>query len=107
MPTFGDARRNASSRLDSMGFGNAGAPAEGEGKQPLGDVNYRAANDPQTKCGTCSHFDGTSTCDIVAGMIDAEAVCDLFEPAKAGPAGPGMNEGAGAPTDGGPPGVPA
>jgi hypothetical protein len=93
------ARRNASSRLDSMGLGLAGAPAEGAGKQALGDVNYRAALDPGTSCGVCSHFQGPASCELVAGQIDPKATCDLFEPAAPGGGG-------GAPV-GGSPGLPA
>lgn len=77
------ARNAASSRLDSMGMGLAGAPAQGAGKQALGDVNYRAADFAGNACGACVHFQGPSTCELVAGQIDPQATCDLFEPGGA------------------------
>lgn len=78
------ARDAASSRLDSMGMGLAGAPATGQGKQALGDVRYRAAETPGNACGACVHFQPPSACELVAGQIDANATCDLFEPAGGG-----------------------
>lgn len=89
------ARQAASSRLDSMGMGLAGAPAEGEGKQALGDVGYRAADFPGNACGACVHFQPPQSCELVAGVIDPDATCNLFEPGGGGgpavggsPAGP-------------------
>lgn len=38
-------------------------------------VNYR----PYEKCLTCMHFYGPNSCDIVAGNISPEAVCDRWE----------------------------
>lgn len=78
------ARQAASSRLDSMGMGLAGAPAQGAGKRALGDVNYRAADFPGNSCGQCLHFQGPSSCELVAGQIDPQATCDLFEPTGGG-----------------------
>jgi hypothetical protein len=84
------ARNAASSRLDSMGMGLAGAPAGGEGKQPLGAVGYRAADSPAAACGNCLHFQGPSSCELVAGQIDPQATCDLFEPFGGGGGGPAV-----------------
>jgi hypothetical protein len=81
------ARNAASSRLDSMGMGLAGAPAAGQGKQALGDVNYRAADFPGNACGACVHFQSPNACELVAGQIDEKATCDLFEPAGGGGGG--------------------
>lgn len=74
------ARRDAASRLDSMGFGNAGSAPQGAGKQAMGDVNYRAATNPEQSCGDCVHFDEQGSCELVAGNIDPMATCDLFAP---------------------------
>lgn len=82
------ARRNASSRLDSMGLGVAGNPAAGEGKQPMGAVRYRAAEVPAQSCGDCVHFQPPAVCELVAGNIDPMATCDLFAPE-----GPGQETG--------------
>lgn len=82
------ARRNASSRLDSMGLGLAGNPAAGEGKQPMGAVHYRAADQPEQSCGDCVHFQPPAVCELVAGNIDPMATCDLFAPE-----GPGQETG--------------
>lgn len=85
------ARRNASSRLESLGLGLAGNPSSGTGKQPMADVHYRAADQPEQSCEDCVHFQPPAVCELVAGNIDPMAVCDLFEPetgaqeAKEGP----------------------
>lgn len=43
-------------------------------------VNYRLAEDGR-RCGTCDMFNATSgTCDLVEGSIDADHVCDRWEP---------------------------
>lgn len=65
-----------------MGFGNAGAAPMGQGKQAMGDVNYRAATDMAQSCGDCIHFQQPNGCELVAGNIDPQATCDLFEPAR-------------------------
>lgn len=83
-----DARNAATSRLDAAGMGNAGAPAEGAGKQPFAAVHYRAADQPQQSCGTCEHFDGDDGCALVAGNIDPQGVCDLFAPDRDVPGRP-------------------
>lgn len=81
-PGMSGARQNASSRLESMGLGLAGNTAMGAGKQPMGDVRYRAAEDLARSCGDCVHFQPPSGCELVAGNIDPSATCDLFEPAQ-------------------------
>jgi hypothetical protein len=35
---------------------------------------------PESRCHACIHFDGTSSCEVVAGPIDPEGVCMLFIP---------------------------
>jgi hypothetical protein len=42
-------------------------------------VNYRPAESEQQRCGNCSYFDPPRSCQIVAGSIDREWVCDLWE----------------------------
>ena len=88
MAEFPLPRAAAASRLDSMGMGNAGAPPAGAGLKPFAEVHYRAAETPEMSCGGCVHFDGEAACDLVAGNIDAQGTCDLFEPAPATPAVP-------------------
>ena len=115
MSDFSSADRNARSRMESMGVPDApGDPMAGQGKKPMGEVHYRAAGaapgagsmplaGPESgmadasggSCGGCEYFDGQQTCQLVAGNIDAQAVCDLFEPkgrdammAPGAPAGP-------------------
>ncbi len=39
------------------------------------EVNYRQYE----KCGTCNYFYNPGSCEIVAGNISAEAVCDKWE----------------------------
>lgn len=104
MSDFSSADRNARSRMESMGVPSApGDPMAGQGKKPMGEVHYRAAGaapgpgsmplaGPETgmadasggSCGACQHFDGSMSCAQVAGNIDPQAVCDLFEPQGAG-----------------------
>jgi hypothetical protein len=77
LPTEGGPRSSAlRDRVDAR----AGAD---ESKQDPTTVNYRPAEGAQT-CGSCRHFipDQTSargTCDLVAGAIDPQWTCDLFE----------------------------
>lgn len=85
MPMMGNANRNATSRLDSMGYPPADGMATGAGKRPMGDVNYRAATDMAKSCGDCLHFQPPSGCELVAGNIDPAATCDLFEVGSSGP----------------------
>lgn len=100
MSDFSSADRNARSRMESMGVPSApGDPMAGQGKKPMGEVHYRAAGaapgpgsmplaGPEGgladasggSCGGCEYFDGQMACAQVAGNIDPQAVCDLFEP---------------------------
>lgn len=34
------------------------------------------------RCGTCLHYSGLRSCDIVAGIIEAAYVCDWWEDAR-------------------------
>jgi len=61
---------------------SGGAPSGTQyGKE---EVAYRPAGSSNTRCERCSHFSygserGVGSCDLVAGRIEANAVCDLFE----------------------------
>lgn len=47
-------------------------------KQAKSDVNYRPAETPDHRsCGLCEYFDKGS-CQLVAGKINSEDICDLF-----------------------------
>jgi hypothetical protein len=50
---------------------------------------YGPAYEPGVQCGTCAHFDGVGTCELVDGPIDPTMVSDLYEPAQ-GPGGEPM-----------------
>lgn len=63
------SRERASARIDM----------DMDGKLNPDDVNYREADDPQTRCKECVSFDGRNGCVQVAGPVDAAGVCDLFE----------------------------
>lgn len=45
----------------------------GHGKSKA-DVNYRQ----HEKCKTCMHFFPQNSCEVVAGNISPEAICDLW-----------------------------
>lgn len=53
------------------------------------EVGYRKATDSAQSCGSCVHFVrkaqqslGLGLCDLVAGQISPNAVCDMFTAAK-------------------------
>jgi len=46
-----------------------------EGRKNKEQVNYRR----NEKCLVCDHFWASGVCDLVAGQISPEMVCDLFE----------------------------
>lgn len=43
-------------------------------------VNYRDATDPKRECGTCSMFVAPHGCTLVKGVIQADDVCDRWDP---------------------------
>lgn len=47
------------------------------------DAAYGPAYQPGHNCGSCIHFDGQGTCEIVDGPIDPNMVSDFFESASA------------------------
>lgn len=53
--------------------------AAGTGKKSKQETNYRKGS-PKERCALCVHFDERGGCELVAGKIDADGVCDLFEP---------------------------
>ena len=55
------------------------ATAFGGGKQSKQEVNYRRGS-PKERCALCSHFNQQGSCELVAGRINADDVCDLFDP---------------------------
>lgn len=57
-----------------------------DGKQAQRDVNYRPAQRGDGACGACTYFMPPNECQIVAGRISPDGVCDLFEPEQGGPA---------------------
>ena len=56
------------------------------------EVAYRDAGSSNTRCENCAHFSwdgpdrtrGKGSCELVAGAISADFVCDEFEPRGAG-----------------------
>ncbi len=59
-------------------------------KVPKGPVNYRPMEDVPTRCGTCAHYipeyadqdhdqDDATGCELVAGCIEADFVCKLWD----------------------------
>lgn len=78
-----------------------------DGKQAQRDVNYRPAQRGEGACGACSYFMPPNQCQIVAGRISPDGVCDLFQPEQAGPpAMPGGPAGGGEAPPMTPPGGP-
>lgn len=56
--------------------------SEDAAKRTQSSVNFREASSPRAKkrCGTCKHFiAGRMQCELVAGRIEQEDLCDLFE----------------------------
>lgn len=46
------------------------------------NANYRSAFSA-ARCAICAHFQaGSKTCELVAGDISPDAVCDLYEPKR-------------------------
>lgn len=43
------------------------------------EAEYRASTSDTESCGACVHYSNAS-CDLVAGGISPEMVCDLFDP---------------------------
>lgn len=53
-----------------------------QGPEPILDkteANYRYAADQSRSCGTCQHFQGDGSCDMVAGLIRPIDTCDFYE----------------------------
>ena len=51
------------------------------------EVGYRPADSARNSCSRCSHFTpkaqqslGAGVCDVVAGPVQPNGVCDLFTP---------------------------
>ncbi len=61
-----------------------------ESKATKLEANYREADSDRSRCGTCSHLiasdSGSDACDLVAGPIDRDYVCDWFEAGETGSA---------------------
>lgn len=43
-------------------------------------AGYMTPDQGPFMCGNCVHFSEPSSCNLVAGEVEAEGVCDLFEP---------------------------
>jgi len=53
---------------------------EKEAKGPENPPNYRPAEDPDTTCGSCRHFDAmSSTCDLYDVKVARDYVCDSYD----------------------------
>jgi hypothetical protein len=56
---------------------------EKEAKGPENPPNYRPAEDPDTSCGSCRHFDAmSSTCDLYDVKVARDYVCDSYDRAN-------------------------
>ena len=56
---------------------------EAEGKSTKKEANYRPESAEDEECSGCVHYfasNGIGSCELVAGTIDPEYVCDWFEP---------------------------
>jgi hypothetical protein len=54
------------------------SPQDDGGSETKAEANYRPQDDPDECCGHCCHFDGKGSCEIVAGRIAAQYVCDHY-----------------------------
>lgn len=63
-----------------------------DGKTGPAEVNLRPAESPNQSCGACGYFQAPDTCQMIAGKVAAQAVCDQFEPAE-NPDSPELGEG--------------
>jgi len=53
---------------------------EKEAKGPENPPNYRPAEDPDTSCGSCRHFDAmSSSCDLYDIKVARDYVCDSYD----------------------------
>lgn len=43
-------------------------------------AGYMGPENGPFECGNCTHFQGPSSCDLVAGKIDEDGCCNLFTP---------------------------
>jgi hypothetical protein len=62
----------------------AGAPMPAPATKTKDEANYRPGDEPGENCGSCVHFDGTSSCEVVEGTIHPEMVSDFWENGDAG-----------------------
>lgn len=46
--------------------------------QTAHDVNYMGPSEAPFKCGHCEYFEAPSSCEKVAGKIDANGCCNLY-----------------------------
>jgi hypothetical protein len=46
-------------------------------KENVGYDNYSGHS--ARRCGTCIHFEYPDICDAVAGMVDPDGICDLYD----------------------------
>lgn len=51
-----------------------------EGKATKLEAHYRPAEGEES-CSSCSHFNGTASCDVVSGRVSPDGLSDLYEPA--------------------------
>ena len=55
------------------------APApDDSGKASPDAAGYQGADQGPFACASCEHFDGTSSCEVVAGPIEPQGCCNLF-----------------------------
>lgn len=47
-------------------------------------AGYLGPENGPFRCGSCAHYKGEGVCEIVAGPIDEEGVCNLFTSGSAG-----------------------
>jgi hypothetical protein len=70
---------HSASGLKAIAAGLKSAKAiDADPKKPKAEVDYGPGK-PEAHCGICKHFDGEDGCELVAGEIDPEKWCKLFE----------------------------
>lgn len=53
--------------------------SSGDSKATKAEANYGEAETDAESCNTCKHFDGSSRCDVVSGIIRPTGISDYYE----------------------------
>jgi hypothetical protein len=78
IPGAGEQQMDIPMGPAGKGMDRFNAAAEGKQRKTDEGVNYRKAEGGD-RCSDCAHWDGEEGCELVAGRIAPDGLCDLHE----------------------------